>query len=46
MREVDLAVKRLATWMKDESGFWDSLAAFKLNSQSLNLIETGATFAL
>lgn len=33
LREVDLAVKRVAEWMEDESGVKDTILAFKLNSQ-------------
>jgi aldehyde dehydrogenase (NAD+) len=32
LREIDLAVDRLAEWMKDESGVRDTPAMFKLNN--------------
>ena len=32
IREVDLTVKRLKEWMKDETAFWDTILAFKGNS--------------
>jgi len=35
LREVDLAVKRVAEWMEDESGVKDTILAFKMNSQLL-----------
>ena len=34
VREVDLTVKRLKGWMQDETAFWDTILAFKGNSQS------------
>ena len=34
LNEIDIAVKRLAKWMKDEGGWWDSTLAFSTFSGS------------
>ena len=38
VREVDLTVKRLKGWMQDETAFWDTILAFKGNSQSCTCV--------
>lgn len=46
MREVDLAVKRLKSWMKDETNVRDTILAFKLNNPRVRKQPKGVVLAI